>query len=111
MRFLIAIVAAFISVQAFACGRTQAEYVVKDFVSAEFNRVEKVRTLKLGTLLLDDELVNNDTQSALVHAVIETERYGRKIEEQVLVFKLDRFCNITSTQGATVQKVKLNNAF
>ncbi len=110
MRLLIAIVAAFISVQAFACGRTQAEYVVKDFISAEFNRVEKVRTLKLGTLLLEDELVN-DTNSALVHAVIETERYGRKIEEQVLVFKLDRFCNITSTQGATVQKVKLNNAF
>jgi hypothetical protein len=110
MRLLIAIVAAFISVQAFACGRTQAEYVVKDFISAEFNRVEKVRTLKLGTLLLEDALVN-DTNSALVHAVIETERYGRKIEEQVIVFKLDRFCNITSTQGATVQKVKLNNAF
>jgi hypothetical protein len=110
MRFLIAIVAAFISVQACACGRTQAEYIVKDFISAEFNRVEKVRTLKLGTLLLDDSLVN-DTHSALVHAVIETERYGRKVEEQVIVFKLDRFCNISSTQGATVQKVKLNNAF
>ncbi len=110
MRFLIAIVAAFISVQAFACGRTQAEYVVKDFISAEFNRVEKVRTLKMGTLLLEDELVA-DNNSALVHTVIETERYGRKIEEQVLIFKLDRFCNITSTQGASVQKVKLNNAF
>lgn len=110
MRFLIALVAAFISVQAFACGRTQAEYVVKDFVSAEFNRVEKVRTLKLGTLLLEDELVQ-DNNSAVVHAVIETERYGRRIEEQVIVFKLDRYCNITSSQGATVQKVKLNNAF
>jgi len=108
MRYLIAIVAAFISVQAFACGRTQAEYTIKDFVSAEFNRVEKVRTLKLGTVLLDEL---QGQHGAIVHTVIETEKYGRKIDEQVVVFRLDQYCNIVNTTGATVQKVKLNNAF
>jgi hypothetical protein len=108
MRFLIAFVAAFISVQAFACGRTQAEYVVKDFISAEFNRVEKVRTLKMGTVVLD-ELASST--GALVHTVIETEKYGRRINEQVVVFRLDQYCNIVSSTGADVQKVKLNNAF
>ena len=105
MRLLIAITALFISLQAFSCDRSAAESVVKDFIASEFSRSETVRTLKLGTI----EHEAKGPEMFIVHAIVETERFGRKVSEQVLIFKLNEFCNVVSSHGASVQKVRLSN--
>ncbi len=107
MRFLIAFVALFISLQAFSCERSAAEGIVTNFISQEFSRSETVRTLKLGTIQL--EKTTDTSEVTVVHAIVETERFGRKVSEQVLIFKLNEFCRVTSSHGATVQKVRFNN--
>lgn len=103
MRFLILIIACFISAQAFSCTREKAEEIVKTFIAQELSRVETVRTLKMGTVTIDDYLVPNP--QTVVHAVIEVEKHGRKINEQVIVFQFNEFCNVTSNSGAMLRKV------
>jgi len=103
MRLLIAFVAFFIAAQAFACSQEEAEAVVTKYISQDFNRVETVRTLKLGTITADDALDGDDL--TIVHAVVEVERYGRKVNEQAIVFKLNEFCKMIGTHGAVLHKV------
>jgi hypothetical protein len=105
MRLIIAFVALFISLQAFSCDRVEAEKIVKDFIAQDFNQVEKVRTLKLGTILKNE--LTADEQVTIVHAVVEVEKFGRKVSEQAIVFKFNEFCHMDESHGAVLSKVPL----
>ncbi|MBY0516971.1 MAG: hypothetical protein K2P81_08690 [Bacteriovoracaceae bacterium] len=106
MRLLIAFVAFFISIQAFSCDRVEAEKIVKEFIANDFNQIEKVRTLKLGTILKNE--FTSEEQVTIVHAVVEVEKHGRKVSEQAIVFKFNEFCHVDESHGAVLYKVPFN---
>ncbi len=106
MRLLIAFVALFLSVQAFSCDRAEAEKIVQDFIAQDFNQIEKVRSLKLGTVLKNEFMA--DEQVTIVHAVVEVEKHGRKVSEQAMVFRFNELCHVDESHGAVLSKVPFN---
>jgi len=103
MRFLVVLALSFYATASHACDRTSAEDLVKASIAQGLLPDEQIRTLKMGTVMDDAK----DERIVAVHTVMELEKFGRKVSEQSIVFRIDEECRMISSTGAVIKKVQL----
>lgn len=102
MRSIFAALCLLAASSTFACDREASEALVKSSIEQGLRGDEKVRSLKIGTVNLDEK-----DRVWAVHAVFELERFGRKTSEQAVMFRLAENCKVESSSGAILKKVQL----
>lgn len=95
---------ALISLPTFACTRADAQNLVKASIAQGLLADEQMRTLKMGTVEVEEKL---GERVWAVHAVVELEKFGRKVSEQAVVFRFNNDCQVIGSSGAVVKRVSL----
>lgn len=104
MRLLISLLILLSSLSVFACTRATAENMVTTSIIQTLRPSAELRTLKMGTVTLEEKM---GEKIWAVHAVFIVEKFGRKVSEQAVVFRFDESCNVIGSSGAVIQKVTL----